>query len=197
MCDLFLTDRLFFLFSFSSGETWNITKINYQLKQVRERLAKGLVDKGILRTERRNFFLFDMATHPLADTASKEGIKRRVISILGARTINLQSTPLFSEFVQYRHIRSISLVCGAYAANVLENVLLGLSYDGRDRAFARADELLTQFSEWPFQSNTKSALGVGLNLSQLITEELTDSNELQMEIVAAVLCVFSRMDSIL
>jgi len=42
-------------------------KIGYQLKQVRERLAKGLVDKGILRTEKRNFLLFDMATHPIAD----------------------------------------------------------------------------------------------------------------------------------
>lgn len=38
-----------------SGETWNLMKINYQLKQVRERLAKGLVDKGILRTERKKF----------------------------------------------------------------------------------------------------------------------------------------------
>ena len=36
-------------------------KIGYQLKQVRERLAKGLVDKGVLRTEKRNFLLFDMA----------------------------------------------------------------------------------------------------------------------------------------
>jgi hypothetical protein len=32
---------------------------------VRERLAKGLVDKGVLRTEKRNFLLFDMATHPV------------------------------------------------------------------------------------------------------------------------------------
>ncbi|TFY77510.1 hypothetical protein EWM64_g6503, partial [Hericium alpestre] len=43
-----------------SGETWNVLKIGYQLKQVRERLAKGLVDKGVLRTEKRNFLLFDM-----------------------------------------------------------------------------------------------------------------------------------------
>lgn len=50
-----------------SGETWNVLKIGYQLKQVRERLAKGLVDKGVLRTEKRNFLLFDMATHPVAD----------------------------------------------------------------------------------------------------------------------------------
>ncbi|KAJ7620700.1 Golgi phosphoprotein 3-domain-containing protein [Mycena polygramma] len=48
-----------------SGETWNVLKIGFQLKQVRERLAKGLVDKGVLRTEKRNFLLFDMATHPV------------------------------------------------------------------------------------------------------------------------------------
>ena len=50
-----------------SGETWNVLKISYQLKQVREQLAKGLVDKGVLHTEKRNFLLFDMATHPVAD----------------------------------------------------------------------------------------------------------------------------------
>ncbi len=48
-----------------TGETWNVLKIGFQLKQVRERLAKGLVDKGVLRTEKRNFLLFDMATHPV------------------------------------------------------------------------------------------------------------------------------------
>ena len=46
------------------GETWNVMKIGYQLKQVRERLAKGLVDKGVLRTEKRNFLLFDMVRSP-------------------------------------------------------------------------------------------------------------------------------------
>ena len=50
-----------------AGETWNVMKIGYQLKQVRERLAKGLVDKGVLRTEKRNFLLFDMATHPVSE----------------------------------------------------------------------------------------------------------------------------------
>ncbi|KAJ7339155.1 Golgi phosphoprotein 3-domain-containing protein [Mycena albidolilacea] len=43
-----------------SGETWNVLKIGFQLKQVREGLAKG-----VLPTEKRNFLLFDMATHPV------------------------------------------------------------------------------------------------------------------------------------
>ncbi|KAJ7744897.1 hypothetical protein B0H16DRAFT_1727104 [Mycena metata] len=48
-----------------SGETWNVLKIGFQFKQVRERLANGLVDKGVLRTEKHNFLLFDIATHPV------------------------------------------------------------------------------------------------------------------------------------
>ncbi|KAJ7748137.1 Golgi phosphoprotein 3-domain-containing protein, partial [Mycena metata] len=36
-----------------------------QFFHVRERLTKGLVDKGVLRTEKRNFSLFNMATHPV------------------------------------------------------------------------------------------------------------------------------------
>ncbi|KAJ1936776.1 Vacuolar protein sorting-associated protein 74, partial [Kickxella alabastrina] len=57
-----------------SGETWNIAKAGYQLKQVRERLAKGLVDKGVLRTEKRNFLFFDMATHPVQDPRAKDEV---------------------------------------------------------------------------------------------------------------------------
>ena len=53
-------------------------KIGFQLKQVRERLAKGLVDKGVLRTEKRNFLLFDMATHPVADAPTKAALVARV-----------------------------------------------------------------------------------------------------------------------
>ncbi|KAJ2160814.1 hypothetical protein GGF46_001944 [Coemansia sp. RSA 552] len=65
-----------------SGETWNIAKAGYQLKQVRERLAKGLVDKGILRTEKRNFLFFDMATHPVQDPRAKDEVILRVLDTL-------------------------------------------------------------------------------------------------------------------
>ncbi|KAK6458091.1 vacuolar protein sorting-associated protein 74 [Scheffersomyces xylosifermentans] len=184
-----------------SGETWNLMKINYQLKQVRERLAKGLVDKGILRTERKNFFLFDMATHPVADKLSKEYIKNRLLNVLVQRNTDLDTVAndQFPKDTSFRYLRTISLVCGAYAANVLENVLLSLNYDKRDQAFARADELLNDFSEFPFNTSHQSPLGIGLNLGQEITSELesSNSNELQLELIAAVLSVFARMDSIL
>jgi Golgi phosphoprotein 3 len=48
-----------------SGETWNPLKLKYQLRNVRERLAKNLVEKGVLTTEKQNFLLFDMTTHPV------------------------------------------------------------------------------------------------------------------------------------
>lgn len=172
-----------------SGETWNLTKISYQLKQVRERLAKGLVDKGILRTEKRNFFLFDRATHPVADTTAKDEIKRRTIAFLTARTIVLPNTALFPEDVPFRFLRSVALVAGAYAANVLENVLTNLSYDARDQAFNRADEILNDYAEWPFCARPGAgAGGAGANLTQEIASELSEnsSKELQIEIVAAV-----------
>lgn len=172
-----------------SGETWNLTKISYQLKQVRERLAKGLVDKGILRTEKRNFFLFDMATHPVADTATKDEIKRRVITLLTARTIVLPNTPLLPENVPFRYLRSVAVVAAAYAANVLENVLTNLSYDARDQAFGRADELISDFSEWPFIARSGGGLGgAGANLSTEIADELSKhtDKELQLEIIPAV-----------
>lgn len=180
------------------GETWNLMKISYQLKQVRERLAKGLVDKGVLRTERKNFFLFDMATHPVADKMSKEHIKNRVLAVLTSKTVDLDvlSNDQFPADTSFRHLRLVALVCAAYAANVLENVLMALNYDKRDQAFARADELLNDYSEYPFVQKA-SHLGLGLNLGAEVGREAQAAPDLQMELVAAVLSVFARMDSIL
>lgn len=60
------------------GETWNPLKLRYQLKNVRERLAKNLVEKGVLTTEKQNFLLFDMTTHPLSDNVVKCRLVRKV-----------------------------------------------------------------------------------------------------------------------
>jgi Golgi phosphoprotein 3 len=181
-----------------SGETWNLMKISYQLKQVRERLAKGLVDKGILRTERKNFLLFDMPTHPLSDSITKDAIVKRTLSMLVARNVQLPTNDKFPADTRFKYLRSIALVAGAYAANVLENVLVTLGYDQRDRAFSRADELLTQFSQYPFEVKA-SSLGLGNNLPNDINEELERNTgfDPQLEVVAGVLSVFAKMDSIL
>ncbi|KAI8812933.1 Golgi phosphoprotein 3-domain-containing protein [Cladochytrium replicatum] len=145
-----------------SGETWNVMKIGYQLKQVRERIAKGLVDKGVLRTEKRNFVLFDMATHPVADHTAKEQIVQRAVDALLGRGPPPDR-------------RTIAMVCAAYAANVLENALIGLSHSQREAAFSKVDELLQEHSM------------------------LTDRVKAQgtTEVMAGVLTVFTKMDSII
>ena len=79
-----------------SGETWNPLKLTYQLRNVRERLgkfkiaklktwktnliflAKNLVEKGVLTTEKQNFLLFDMTTHPLTNSSSKSKLIKKV-----------------------------------------------------------------------------------------------------------------------
>ena len=165
-----------------TGETWNIMKIGYQLKQVRERLAKGLVDKGILRTEKRNFLLFDMATHPVTDPASKDEIRRRVISILTSRTPSIPANVFLPEETPFRVIRSVAMVCAAYAANVLENALSGLGHDSRERAFQKVDVLLGEYSQFPFRVGGE---GIGTMVRDEV--ERNRDKELQLEIVAAVL----------
>ncbi|KAK5114511.1 hypothetical protein LTR62_002446 [Meristemomyces frigidus] len=200
-----------------SGETWNLMKIGYQLKQVRERLAKGLVDKGILRTEKRNFLLFDMATHPVADGGAKDEIRRRVRAVLTQRTVVLPGSQFLPEGIEFRYLRTIAMLCAAYAANVLENALVTLGHEARERAFAQVDELLAEYSQWPFGKRTGGNAAIGANLDQVILEEVNNSKdkELQLEVcvrfqrcylrlltlytqvVAACLSVFTRLDSLL
>lgn len=159
-------------------------KIGYQLKQVRERLLKGLVDKGILRTEKKNFLLFDMATHPMADGGPKEEIRRRVRNVLTNRTVVLPPSQFLPEEMEFRYLRTITMVCAAYAANVLENALTTLGHENRERAFSQVDELLQEYSQWPFQRKTGGSGGIGANLAQVINEEVSKNpeKELQLEV---------------
>jgi len=144
------------------GETWNLMKIGYQLKQVRERIAKGLVDKGVLRTEKKNFVLFDMATHPIADFSVKERLIQRVINVLLGR-------------VSKPDKRTIAMLCSAYAADVLDNALIGLNENQKETAYQKVDELLQENALW-----TDKAKSMGTT-----------------EVIAAVYSVYTRMESIL
>ena len=159
-------------------------KIGYQLKQVRERLAKGLVDKGILRTEKRNFLLFDMATHPVADGGAKDEIRRRVRAVLTNRTVVLPPSQFLPEEMEFRYLRTIAMLCAAYAANVLENALTTLGHEARERAFAQVDELLAEYSQWPFGRRTGGSAAIGANLDQVIRDEVNGAKdrELQLEV---------------
>jgi len=163
-------------------------KIGYQLKQVRERLAKGLVDKGILRTEKRNFLLFDMATHPVTDNTAKDEIRRRVRAVLTNRTVVLPPTPWLPEEMDYRYLRTIAMLCAAYAANVLENALSSLGHEARERAFAQVDEMLAEYSQWPFGKRSGGQAAMGANLDAVIREEIGGSQERELQMEVSSVC---------
>lgn len=199
----------------TAGETWNVMKIGFQLKQVRERLAKGLVDKGVLRTEKRNFLLFDMATHPVADVRTKDAIVARVVALLTSTTSAVPPQALDKEGTQARAARAACLACAAYAASVLDNALARLAYEDREAAFQRCDEILTEFSVWPFGNGARAdgvtrarqRIGAGsagrtdreavLGLVQEVRKEAQGEEDLHFELIAGVLDVLSKLDSLL
>ena len=115
------------------GETWNPLKLKYQLRNVRERLAKNLVEKGVLTTEKQNFLLFDMTTHPLTDTVMKQRVIRKV------------QDSVLSKWVNDPHRmdkRTLALLYLAHASDVLENAFAPLSDEDYDLATKRVRLLL-------------------------------------------------------
>ncbi|KAG2465733.1 Golgi phosphoprotein 3-like [Polypterus senegalus] len=118
---------------FLTGETWNPLKLHYQLRNVRERLAKNLVEKGILTTEKQNFLLFDMTTHPVTNTTKKQPLVKRLQDSLLERWVNGPHR---------MDRRLLALIVLANASDVLENIFSNLADDKYEVAVTRSRELL-------------------------------------------------------
>lgn len=116
-----------------SGETWNPLKLKYQLRNVRERLAKNLVEKGVLTTEKQNFLLFDMTTHPVTNSAIKDRVVKKVQDTVLSRW---QNEPNRIDK------RALALIYMAHASDVLENAFAPLTDDDYELAMKRVRELL-------------------------------------------------------
>jgi len=116
-----------------SGETWNPLKLRYQIRNVRERIAKNLVEKGVLTTEKQNFVVFDMTTHPLLDQTQKQMVIKKIQDTLLTRWVN---DP------QRIDKRALALVYLAHASEVLEHAFASLSDEDYDLAMKRVRELL-------------------------------------------------------
>ena len=121
----------------------------------------------------------------------------------------------------------------AYAASVLENALQRLSYDARESAFQRCDDILAEFCVWPFgqgvgasagpvqigsgsQQRKRESGGAGRDSVQELVREVRkemaaeqastagpgagggseQEEDLCFEVVATVLEIFARMDSL-
>lgn len=117
----------------SAGETWNPLNLRYQIRNVRERIAKNLVEKGVLTTEKQNFVLFDMTTHPLTDTTTKQRLVKRVQESVLSRWVNESNR---------MDRRTLALIVLAHASDVLENAFASLQDEEYDLAMKRVRELL-------------------------------------------------------
>jgi Golgi phosphoprotein 3 len=115
------------------GETWNPLNLRYQIRNVRERIAKNLVEKGILTTEKQNFVLFDMTTHPLTDSSAKQKLIKKVQESVLSRWVN--ETNRMDK-------RTLSLIILAHASDVLENAFASLPDEEYDLAMKRVREVL-------------------------------------------------------
>uniref|UniRef100_A0A8C5G9G4 Golgi phosphoprotein 3 n=1 Tax=Gouania willdenowi TaxID=441366 RepID=A0A8C5G9G4_GOUWI len=116
-----------------SGETWNPMKLYYQLRNVRERLAKNLVEKGVLTTEKQNFLLFDMTTHPLTNNNIKQRLIKKVQEAVLEKWVN---DPHRMDK------RMLALIFLAHSSDVLENAFAPLLDDQYDLAMKRVRQLL-------------------------------------------------------
>ncbi|XP_068608947.1 Golgi phosphoprotein 3-like [Brachionichthys hirsutus] len=116
-----------------SGETWNPLKLHYQLRNVRERLAKNLVEKGVLTTEKQNFLLFDMTTHPLTNGSIKQRLVKKV------------QDSVLEKWVNDPHRmdkRVLALILLAHSSDVLENAFAPLQDEQYDLGMKRVHALL-------------------------------------------------------
>ncbi|KAM8871467.1 Golgi phosphoprotein 3-like [Synchiropus splendidus] len=116
-----------------SGETWNPLKLHFQLRNVRERLAKNLVEKGVLTTEKQNFLLFDMTTHPLTNSTIKQRLVKKV------------QDSVLEKWVNDPHRmdkRILALILLAHSSDVLENAFAPLHDDLYDLGMKRVHTLL-------------------------------------------------------
>lgn len=116
-----------------AGETWNPFKLQYQLRNVRERIAKALVEKGILTTEKQNFLLFDMTTHPVSNATEKQRLVKKLQESMLERWVN---DPHRMER------RTLALLVLAHSSDVLENVFASLADDKYNVAMNRTKDLL-------------------------------------------------------
>lgn len=118
--------------TYLSGDSWNLLKRKYHMKHVRERIAKGLAEKGVLSTDKVNFLLFDVTTHPLLDSDTKLQLVKKVQDGLLSR---------WTSDLTRMDKRLLSLLLLTQASEVLENAFDSLNSDDFVSANKRVTEL--------------------------------------------------------
>ncbi|KAL3313304.1 hypothetical protein Ciccas_008092 [Cichlidogyrus casuarinus] len=120
------------IIEYLSGESWNFLMMSSQMRNVRERVAKSLVEKGILTTEKANYIVVDFTTHPLVKYETKRDLLKRVHQIL------LSHWPADPSRLS-KH--NLALVLLAHFSDVLEDGLTVLPDVDYSLAMRHVDQL--------------------------------------------------------
>lgn len=104
--------------------------MKYQLKHLRERIAKNLAEKGVLGTQKSNFFLFDMTIHPLLNEEVKTNLVDCVKNFFGRNWMN---DPWRMDK------RMLALVILANTSDVLEHAFSNLNDEEYELAMNRVN----------------------------------------------------------
>lgn len=110
------------------GDSWNPLKYRYSLRKVRERVAKNLVEKGVLTSVKKGFFLFDMTVHPVVDASIKRSLEKKVQdALLGG----------FRKETWRMDQRVLALILLSHISDVMEESLRSLKDSDYDVAMER------------------------------------------------------------
>jgi len=147
--------------AYLNGETWNPAKLGYQLKMVRERIAKGLVEKGVLKYEKKAIAaIFEInAFVPRNPTVKRDlmGMARSVLVAPSEMAVGALNYRGPTEQTPFLRLRCLLLVLAAHTAEVLDNIL---DESQMDPAIGRAENLLVDLSTFPPPPRFMSMLGI-------------------------------------
>ncbi|BES93540.1 Golgi phosphoprotein [Nesidiocoris tenuis] len=135
--------------SYLSGESWNVLKLKYHMRNVRERLFKELVERGILSTVKIDYWLFDYCMHPVKDFGA---IKRLRNKIKYALLDN------FSNDLRRMDKRTLSLLILAQYSGGIEDCLSGLSSEQERLALRRSHDIEVSNFEMESRNGNDSEL---------------------------------------
>lgn len=117
-----------------TGETWNRRLSEYQMRNLRERICKSLMEKGIITSQKSSLFLVETTEYPLLNIKLKRNICFDLIdSALDPSKLDLQL---------------LCLLLSLSSANILHKVLKVSDASTSSRVKRFANESLEKYSQF-------------------------------------------------
>lgn len=117
-----------------TGDTWSRKLSGYQMQNLRDRLCKSLMEKGVVTSRKTSMFMIETTEYPLLDSELKRNI-----------CFNVVETATDKNKLD---IRSLSRLLSMKAANVLQKALKVTDAPTSSRVNTIADEYLIKYSKF-------------------------------------------------